>query len=277
MYPILFQIGQFSFSSIGVSLSLGFFICFFICWRRLRELGFNEEKIVDSFLLASLSGFIFARIIFALANWPRFGFNLAAWLYFPSFPGFSLWGAMSGFFVGFWFFSKKEKWSFYKLADQLVFGICLFALFAQIGMFLDGSNLGKETSALWGLYFPGDMVRRQPVSLFEAIFYLGIGILLLKIERAWRGWEWYKSQKDGFLFFLFFILLGFFKFSLAFLKPVGVYSSLVEKIVGLIIGGAFLGWGYWASGRQLSEDFSFFKKITLFNKREQKNGQKTKR
>jgi hypothetical protein len=59
----------------------------------------------------------------------------------------------------------------------------------------------------WGLYFPGTLVRSQPVSLFAAIGFFIIWLYFLKVERDWRSWAWYKSKAPG-LIFLFLLALG---------------------------------------------------------------------
>lgn len=278
MLPILFKIGPYSFSSLGTLVALGFFIGFFLIWRRLREIGFEEERTIDAFLFASLSALLFSRLFYIVQNLPSFGFQLVSWFYFHRFPGFSFWGAILGFLMGFAYFAKKEKWNFLKMADELVFGLMPFAIFVQLGMFFDGNNLGGETGMFWGLFFPGDMVRRHPISLFQAFFYFLFWLYFLRIETVWRSWEWYKSKKEGFLIFNFLILVFFSQFLLAFLKPGGLYSVVVERVVSGLVCLVSLGGLYWRSGRKLASDFSWFPEVFAFLKRGgKKSGPKGKK
>jgi phosphatidylglycerol:prolipoprotein diacylglycerol transferase len=253
MFPILFKIGDLSFSSLGVAVGLGFFIAFFIIWRRLKERGADEEKIVDAVLFSSLTGLIFSRVFFVFSHFQIFKFYLIRWAYFNRYPGFSYWGAIFGFLLGFYYFTKREKWPFFKMADELVFGLTVFSVLVHFGCLLDGSNLGAETGLFWGLFYPGDMVRRHPVSLFQAILSLLLWFYLLKIERIWRTWEWYKSKKEGFLILNFLIFSSLFEFLLAFLKPAGLYSSLIEKAGGLSVLLISTLWLFFRSGRKLKE------------------------
>ena len=46
MFPILFSIGPVTIYTFGFLLGTGFFLASFLIWRRLRELGQQEEKII---------------------------------------------------------------------------------------------------------------------------------------------------------------------------------------------------------------------------------------
>ncbi|HUW21725.1 MAG TPA: prolipoprotein diacylglyceryl transferase family protein [Candidatus Bathyarchaeia archaeon] len=267
MLPILFKIGEFSFSSLGLSLALAFLVCFFIIWRRLREANLNEEKIVDAFLFSVIGAIIMSRAFYILLSWPTFKFNLIKWLYFNYFPGFTFTGALVGFLLSFYFFSRRQKWNFYKVADELIFGLLPFAMVTELGIFLDGSDLGAETGMPWGLFFPGDMVRRHPVSLFKSLLFLSLWVYFLRIERIWRSWNWYRSHKEGFILINFVIFTSVFKLALAFLKPIGLYSVLVEKVGSLSLLVMGIIWLYMRSGRDISEDLGFTKKISILKDR----------
>jgi phosphatidylglycerol:prolipoprotein diacylglycerol transferase len=260
MFPILFKINNFYFSSLGIAVGLGFFVAFFLIWRRLKEINLEEEAAVDLFLFASLAALVFSRLGYVLFNLTEFRFEIVKWLFFHRYPGFSLWGAVLGFFWGLRLYSRREKWNFFKIADEVTFGLLPFLILAQLGMFLDGSNQGAETGLFWGMFFPGDPVRRHPVSLFALAAFLLIWVYFMKIDRLWRSWEWYKSQKDGFLFYLFLILSSLVVFLLAFLKPAGLYFSLLEKLVSGLVLGLSLILLYRRSGRKVREDWQVSRK-----------------
>jgi len=274
MFPILFQLGSFTFSSLGVLVGLGFFIGFFIAWRRLAELGFDEEKIVDAFLFSSLIAFLFSRLFYVLSHFAQFSFSFIKWFFFWRFSGLSLAGAIIGFLIGSLYFAKKEKWDIFRVADELVFSLFPFLILAFLGQFFDGSNLGAETGIFWGVFFPSDMIRRHPVSFLGAILLFVTWIFFLKIERQWRVWKWYKSKKEGLLFFAFLAAFSFVTFLLAFLKPTGLYFVLVERLVGGLLVVVFLSLVYIRSGRKLREDFLLIKAGFLTLRLKYKKGKK---
>jgi len=220
MLPVLFSIGPITIYSFGFLLAVGFFLAAFIIWRRLKDLGLPEEKIIDFIILGTIAGIILSRIIFWLEN--------------PSQAGFSFWGGLAGVFLVLWWFSKKEKWDFWLIVDEVTYGVLPFSVLVQIGAFLAGANPGKPTTMPWGIYFPGTLVRSQPISLFFAFGLALIWVFLLKIERDWRTWDWYKSKAPGFIFLSFLGLAFLTSLILVFWSNTKLYWLWLKIILGLI-------------------------------------------
>lgn len=226
MLPIIFSIGPITVYSFGFLLALGFLVGAFIIWRRLKDLGLDEEKIIDLIILGTIVGLVFSKI-----------------------PEFSFFGSLTGFFLVLWWFTKKEKWDFWLIVDELAYGILPFFILVQIGAFLGGSNPGKSTTMPWGVYFPGTLVRTQPTSLFLALGFFLILLFLLKIERNWRTWDWYKSKAPGFIFLLFLGLTFLVNLLIAFLsndKLYWLWLKVIFNSVGTIAAGLIL---FYRSGR----------------------------
>jgi phosphatidylglycerol:prolipoprotein diacylglycerol transferase len=199
MLPVLFSIGSVKIYSFGVLLAIGFFGFGFLSWRRLRDLGFDQEKIVDLFFQIVFFGFLFARFLFWL--FAGQGLKLIPkefWLVGKT-PGLSFWGFVAGGIAVLKVFSKKQRWDIWKVADELTLAFLPLAILWQAGLFLSGAPLGRPTGAVWGLFFPGDLIRRQPVSLFALLLSLFVLGFLLKIERSWRTWRWYPSGRPGLI------------------------------------------------------------------------------
>ena len=260
MLPILFHWGPFTLYTLGLFLGIGFFLASFIFWRRLRELGFAEEKTIDFVLLTGVVSIIFARVLFIVENLSNFPFALANYALYLRYPGLSFWGGVSGCLVVLWWFTKRQKWNFWKVGDELVFSLLPFFILAQLGCFFDGSPLGKVTGMPWGMYFPGSFLRRQPVPLFYAILLLLSWLILLRLERHWRFWNWYKSKASGLLFLLFCAALFFSNLILAFLRETRLYFYWLEvslSISALIASVIII---YFRSGRKITEDLVFLRR-----------------
>lgn len=189
MLPILVTLGPITIYSFSLFLGVGFFLTAFIAWRRLIDLGLEEEKILDSLILASIVGLIFSKLFFALENFPL--------------KGYSFWGGVIGAVLVFFLLTRAWKWNFWQVADELTFAVLPLAVLSQVGAFLAGSTPGRPTLMPWGLYFPGMLIRSQPISLFMAIGFFVVWIYFLRVERDWRGWAWYKSKAPGLIFLLF--------------------------------------------------------------------------
>lgn len=260
MLPIIFSAGPLTIYTFGFLLAVGVFLKTFISWRRLKDLGFKEEKIIDFLIFGLLLGLVVSRLVFIIENWPNFGFHPERWFLFIRFPGFSVFGWAFGFFLALWRFAQKEKWDFWPVADEVTFGLLPFLILLQLGAFLDGSGFGRITSMPWGVYFSGILLKRHPLSLFSAVFISGIWIFLLKIERHWRVWEWYKSKQTGLIFLVGFGLIFLTNLPLAFLKESRLYFYWAEIILNLIGFLSVFSLFYIRSGRSLTSLYGKNKK-----------------
>lgn len=253
MLPVLFSIGSFNFYSLGLFLGLGYFLTAFFIWRRLRDLGINEEKVIDLIIAATIFGLIFARIFFLIQNISSFGLNLSHWLLIIRYPGLSLGGIGAVFLVVYWF-SRRQNLDFWQLADEFSYGLLPLLILVQIGAFFDGSGFGKPTILPWGVYAAGSLVKRHPLPLMMALGFFIAWIFLLRIERNWRAWRWYKSKAHGLIALSFGALTMGFNFLIAFLKDNLLYWYWLEIGLSLALVGLFLGIIYFRSGRRQSDE-----------------------
>lgn len=260
MLPVIFSFGSITIYSLGFLTAVGFFLAAFIIWRRLRDLGLNEEKTLDFIILA---------VIFSLF------FSLLAHLVEKQrFSNFSLMAGLIGVGLILGWFSKKERWNWWQIADEVTFGILPLLFLVQMGFFFDGSDPGRPTSMPWGVYFPGRLFRSQPVSLFSAAALFLIWLFLLRIERQWRTWQWYKSKKNGLIVLLFLILIFSMSFVIAFWRHSGIYwywAEIVLSFLGAISAGVIL---YFHSGKQRGENFAFLLRRKHGRKKSQKKKEK---
>ena len=239
---------------LGFFLGLGFFTAAFIAWRRLTALGHKEEKIIDLVILGSVLSLVFGRLFYIFQNFHVFAFLPDRWLFWGRYPGFSFWGGLAGLYLAIFYFTRKEKWLFWQTADEMVYAILPLSVLVQLGCFLDGASPGKATSYPWGVYFPGSLLKQQPVSLFFGVLLFFLWLFLLRIERQWRIWGWYKSKAEGFISFVFWSFLFGFNFLLAFLRESRLYFYWLEISLSLL-GFILSSWLFYRqSGRDLKED-----------------------
>lgn len=233
MLSVILSFGPVTLYSLGFLMAIGAFLLSFIIWRRLKDLGLKEEKVLDFIIISLLLGFLFARLFFLVEHFDKFGFSFSRWLLFVRYPGFSFWGWILGFFLSLRWFAKKEKWDFFRVADETTFGALPFLILIQAGQFLDGSGFGHFTGMPWGVFVPGSLLRRYPVSLFLATLLLLIWLLLLKVERHWRTWNWLKNKESGFISLMALMMTFFVSVPLAFLDDSKVYFYWLK--IGLMV------------------------------------------
>ncbi|MGB3961716.1 MAG: prolipoprotein diacylglyceryl transferase [Sulfurimonas sp.] len=90
--------------------------------------------------------------------------------------GMSYHGAVAGFVLGTYLYSKRYKVSFGKLMDLVAISIPLAFIFGRIGNFLNQELIGRETDVSWGIYVDG--ILRHPSQLYEAILE-GLGVFIV--------------------------------------------------------------------------------------------------
>lgn len=90
--------------------------------------------------------------------------------------GMSYHGAVIGFVISSLLYCKKNKISFWFLADISVIGISFGYIFGRIGNFLNQELIGRVTDVPWGIYV--NDVLRHPSALYEA-FLEGLVIFII--------------------------------------------------------------------------------------------------
>lgn len=132
--------------------------------------------------------------------------NPAAWL-----GGKTIVGGLLGGWIGVEI-TKKVLGITQRTGDLFVLPLILGIAIGRIGCFLAGlpdHTHGVATSLPWGVDF-GDGIRRHPTQIYEMIFLLGFGAIL--IGRTWR-------LPPGGLFRLFVVGYLTFRFLIEFIKP----------------------------------------------------------
>lgn len=225
MFPVLFSIGNFSVSTFGILVAVGYLFAIFLIWRLSRAWDLDEEKILDLTLLTFLGGLVGARIYFVLENWTYFSDSFLKIILFTKYPGFSFWGALLGGVLGLMYFTKKFKVDFWQFADIFSVGFLAGVIFGNVGCFLGGCNVGVASNFL-STPMVGMVGRRFPVQILESILLSFVVIKLysyathfhprgkiVSLSLIYLGavqliTKPLKASPDGFIFSLGFIILG---------------------------------------------------------------------
>ena len=197
---------------------LGDAIASFLIWRRLTDLGYETERVIDFLLLSGLAGF-----------------------------GLSYLLPLNGLVLGFClilFFFRRFRWDYWSVLDEVVYGLLPGLILFQLGNFFRGHLPGKPTQLPWGIYFPGDLLRRQPVALYSALGLVLFWLFLKLIERRWRSWSWGKA-KVGLIASLFLFFLSSINLLLAFCREMDLYSFWLELVLNLAVIGLAMKEVFW--------------------------------
>jgi prolipoprotein diacylglyceryltransferase len=180
MLPVLISIGQIKIYTFGVFLVLAFFWGSFLLWRLIRLTAYKEEIVFDGLFIALAIGLFFARLFYVIPHFSEFGFSFLKFILINGYPGLSLYGALIGAFLAFYFYSLPKKIKFFHIGDYFISPLFLSLAIGFLGRFF-----ASET---------------RNVVLLQSVFFFLLSLisyrLLMKIrqEKLFSGFN--------FIFFL---------------------------------------------------------------------------
>lgn len=192
MHPIIISIGPLTIYSLGFFILLAVIAGMFVSWKYGRKVGLPDEKVLDLSFISLTWGLIFSRIFYILFHWNTFSLDPGKWFLFLRYPGFSFIGGLTAGIIAVFIYCKIKKENFLLVADILSIGLALGTIIGQIGVFLDGSDVGLATKWIIGINNIGYPGSRFPVSLIGLFLNLIVFIILIKL--------FYKSRiSSGFI------------------------------------------------------------------------------
>jgi phosphatidylglycerol:prolipoprotein diacylglycerol transferase len=197
MFPTLISLGSVSLTSFGVVTMVALILGAFVVWWTARDRGVPDEKIFDLILVTGALALIGARLVFVITHWDLFSPNLLRVFLIWKFPGLSAWGAVLATFGVATLFAGRLKLSPALIFDCFGLSFPAVLLFESLAVFLDGSIVGSETTALVGLPVIGFPGLRHPIGLYAValalvsgviIYILQLAITKKKLKRGIVGW-----------------------------------------------------------------------------------------
>jgi len=196
MYPILFEVGNFSVESYWVFMILGFILGGIIIYWQAKRKNLNSHKAMYLTIIAITSGFIGSRLGYVLLNFSSYQKDLLKIFQFWK-GGFSWQGGFIAAFLIVLLILKNNKEEIGKWLDIIIFGVLLGHSIGRIGCFLQGCCYGITTNVPWAIknLSLGDNLFRHPTQLYEASSYFLIFLLLYFYSKKIK-------LKNGSLFFI---------------------------------------------------------------------------
>jgi len=250
--PIAFSVGFLNIRWYSLSYLIGLAIVVGILkWRVSKKETNLKWKDIFDFLIYSFGGILAGgRVGYILFYNLNYYFKHPIEIISPlntggefvGLYGMSYHGAIIGFAIVVYFFTKKRKINFWKMSDFIAPAISIGYFFGRMGNFLNGELYGRITEKRWGMFFNGEKYLRHPSQLYEAF---GEGIILFVILWTLRN---RFSQKTGILSGLYLMGYGVIRFCLEFFRQpdlqvgfifgfltMGQILSLLMFLVGSVI------------------------------------------
>lgn len=213
MKPVLFTFGYFHLYSYGLSIALGVLLSLFLMKRQAMIEGFpTPEEVLDMAFSILIWGFLGARFFYVFQN---FSYYLSAPLKIFAVweGGLVFYGGAIAAFAGVALLSRKKRWSFWRILDFVVPYVALTHAFGRVGCFLNGYCYGKVCDLPWAVHFPELLRPVHPAQLYEAVFDLVLFVFLLRRRK--------RSRFDGEATLLYFLLYGFGRYMIEFVREPG--------------------------------------------------------
>ena len=129
-------------------------------------------------------------------------------------------GILGGMAVGYWF-CKKRGIPIGRMADILVIPAAIALVLGRIANFVNGELWGTVTNVSWCFKFPHAEGCRHPSQIYGAIARTVVLGIVWAVSK--------KEYKDGYLFWMFFGLMGISRFVVDFFRE-------NARVLGLSLG-----------------------------------------
>jgi len=173
VHPLLFEFHlgsrELGLHTYGVLIALGFAIGIWLAVRQGRRLGLDGGKLLDLSFWMLVVGLVGSRIVYVAVNagdfvrscagdgnprsWGRLLSNCTRVLQVWE-GGLVFYGGLIGATIVTLLFVRRERWSFWKVADVFAPSLALGHVFGRLGCFAAGCCFGKMCDTPWAVSFP---------------------------------------------------------------------------------------------------------------------------
>ncbi|MDT4957867.1 MAG: hypothetical protein QOD31_1666 [Pseudonocardiales bacterium] len=201
----VWHLGPLPIRAYALCIVAGIFVALWLTARRWRERGGTADDVWDVAGWAVVLGILGGRVYHVLTD-PELYFGagrhpIDAFKIWDG--GLGIWGAIALGWVGAWIGCRRKSLSLAAFADAAVPGVVLAQGIGRWGNWFNNELYGGATSVPWKLqihcmdltaghaticdggtstvlgYF-------QPTFLYESIWDIGLGLLLIYVDRRWR-------------------------------------------------------------------------------------------
>lgn len=253
----LFTIGNFTVHGYGFMIALGFIFAMLLAEFRAKRYKLKDEAIIDIAIIAGISGFLGAKVLYIIVEFDSFLKDPMAVL---GSAGFVVYGGIIFGVLFNFLYCKLKKLNFMEYFDLVMPEIALAQGFGRIGCYLAGCCYGAITTSRFGVVFPESSlfapsgVRLIPTQLMSSVGDFLNMALLIFISRKWGYTAWNnihggdssrKHLLPGDVGFLYFLTYGVGRFIIEIFRgdvrgSVGPLStsqfiSIIMVVIGIVL------------------------------------------
>lgn len=255
MYNDLFSIGPFTVHGYGLMIGIGVVAALFTGDKRAQKRGMNGDLIYGMTIWAVVLGFLAARILFIITEFPGFLKNPMAYI---TGSGFVVFGGLIGGIATAVGYCKLKKVNPIDYIDLMAPSVALAQGFGRIGCLLAGCCYGRETTSPIGIVFTHSNFAPNNVRLLPTQIIMSVGDFIIAAILLYFA---SKPRKKGQTVFLWLALYSVGRFFVEFLRNdyrgnIGVLST--SQFIGIwVLIASILGYIYLVpvfEGKKSDED-----------------------
>ncbi|MDD4237651.1 MAG: prolipoprotein diacylglyceryl transferase [Desulfotomaculaceae bacterium] len=184
--PVALQLGPFTIYWYGIIITFAFILGTLLAYYHTTKTDIDPEHILNLLILIIPASIIGARLFQVFSLWDDYKANpieiLATWHGGLAIHG----GLIGGFLVGY-YYVRKYRLDFWRLADIFAPSIILGQAIGRWGNFINQEAYGSAVTSSYISHFP-DFIQRQmliggqyyhPAFLYESVWNLLVFIILI--------------------------------------------------------------------------------------------------
>jgi len=186
--PEIIRVGAFAIRWYGLLFATSFFAGYRITQWIYQKEGLQKTD-VDELLIYILFGVVIgARLGHCLFYEPSYYLSNPLEIIKFWRGGLASHGAAIGILSAIYLYSrKKPKQTYFWVVDRVVIVVALSGFFIRMGNLFNSEILGRSTDVSWAFIFTRvDMIPRHPTQIYEALAYLSVFFLLIKVYRKFQ-------------------------------------------------------------------------------------------
>ncbi|QQR84181.1 prolipoprotein diacylglyceryl transferase [Candidatus Peregrinibacteria bacterium] len=181
MYETLFHIGFFELKTFNLFLFIAISCSAWLLTALIRIQGLSVDFLMKRGLHLLLGAVVLGKVLFVIEH---FSFISSSFIPLLISLSFSRFGFLFGFFLGLYFWSQREKESFFPWFESFVMSGLVFLFFMHVGHFFNGTYYGTLTDLPWGIAFDSISIPFvnpiHPTQLYSALASLSIFIYAVR-------------------------------------------------------------------------------------------------
>ncbi|OPX84767.1 MAG: Prolipoprotein diacylglyceryl transferase [Pelotomaculum sp. PtaB.Bin104] len=207
--PIAIQVGPLPIYWYGIIMTAAFILATALAYRLALASDIDPEHILNLLILIIPAAIIGARLYYVFFNWTDYSNNPLE-IFAIRHGGLAIHGGLLGGFIAGFYYVRKHKLDFWKMADLLAPCLILGQAIGRWGNFINQEAFGGPVPRQFISKFP-DFIQKQmfiggqyhhPTFLYESLWNLLVFIILIvSLKRE-------KFQGQVFLYYLAFYSAG---------------------------------------------------------------------